>query len=57
MKTKLENSPSEPTTEDVLGVGAPANTWKTETHPKGPPGKLPFTAEFLTRKPKVTISQ
>ena len=39
------------TTEDVLGVGASADTWKILTHATGPSGKVPFTADFLIENP------
>ncbi|MCH8311242.1 MAG: YjhG/YagF family D-xylonate dehydratase, partial [Chloroflexi bacterium] len=39
------------TTDDVLGVGASADTWKILTHAPGPSGTVPFTAEFLIENP------
>ena len=39
------------TTDDLLGVGASAETWKILTHAPGPSGTVPFTAEFLIENP------
>lgn len=37
--------------EDVLGTGAPADTWQILTHASGPAGAVPFTEEFLIENP------
>lgn len=48
---KLDDATQEITPADVLGVGAPPETWEILTHADGPSGKLPMTAEFLIEDP------